>query len=127
MRIGIASNGYPEKRCITGNKSNNFINFDKSNLFKYINFLNSKLLKKAPSFIFKPLIDRPLDNIDALHFFNHTGLVKNKWISTFETIIPRVPEVMDTHRKPDEKIIMKKTKKLRHCCQPSQKVIASVF
>lgn len=76
MRIGIASNGYPEKRCITENKSHDFINFDKSNTFKYINFLNSKLLNKAPSFIFRPLIVNPSNNIDAFHFFNHTGLLK---------------------------------------------------
>ncbi|ELY1860944.1 glycosyltransferase family 4 protein [Serratia marcescens] len=112
MRIGIASNGYPEKRCITENKSNDFINFDKSNLFKYINFLSSKILKKAPSFIFRPLIVKPSDNIDAFHFFNHTGLIKNKWISTFETIIPRVPEVMDVHRNPDGKNNYEKNEKI---------------
>ncbi|MEL5373352.1 glycosyltransferase [Serratia marcescens] len=112
MRIGIASNGYPEKRCITENKSHDFIKFDKSNIFKYINFLNSKLLKKAPSFIFRPLIVNPSDNIDAFHFFNHTGLLKNKWVSTFETIIPRIPEVMDIHRNPDGKNNYEKNEKI---------------
>lgn len=70
MRIGIASNGYPEKRCITENKSHDFINFDKSNTFKYINFLNSKLLNKAPSFIFRPLIVNP--QIILMHFISST-------------------------------------------------------
>lgn len=101
MRIGIASNGYPEKRCITGNKSNDFLNFDKKNLFKYINFLNGKLLKKAPSFLFKPLAEKSSDNVDVFHFFNHVGLINKKWVATFETAIPRVPGIMDTHRKPD--------------------------
>ncbi|OCN21425.1 hypothetical protein AN664_0202850 [Serratia marcescens] len=112
MRIGIASNGYPEKRCITENKSHDFINFDKSNTFKYINFLNSKLLNKAPSFIFRPLIVNPSNNIDAFHFFNHTGLLKSKWVSTFETIIPRIPEVMDIHRKPDGENNYEKNEKI---------------
>lgn len=103
MRIGIASNGYPEKRCITGSKSNDFINFDKKNLFKYINFLKGKLLKQAPSFIFKPLTANASNDVDTFHFFNHTGLINKKWVSTFETVIPRIPETMDIHRKQDGK------------------------
>lgn len=103
MRIGLADNGYPEKRCITGNKDNDFSNYSNKNLFKYLNFLKGKIFKSPPEFAFKPYAANTIKNADAFHFFNHVGLIEQKWISTFETIIPRIPETMDIHRQPDGK------------------------
>lgn len=39
--------------------------------------------------------DLNLNNVDLLHFFNSVSYGKTPWISTFETFIPRFPELLN--------------------------------
>lgn len=75
MRVGLANDGYPEKRCIIGNHHDEFINHNGKNAFKYINFLKSKLFKSAPDFLFMPYTPSVISNAEIFHFFNHIGLM----------------------------------------------------
>jgi glycosyltransferase involved in cell wall biosynthesis len=111
MRVGLANDGYPEKRCIIGNQNDDFINYNGKNIYKYINFLKGKIFKSAPDFLFKPYAPSAIDDAEIFHFFNHIGLVNKSWVSTFETTIPRIAETMDTHRQADGKNSYHKSKK----------------
>ncbi len=97
MIIGLANNSYPEQRCITCIDNNTFVNLKKKNLFLYFNYIESKLFKMQPNFIFKSIYSLEKYRIDILHFFNYIPITKLKWVVSFETAIPRIRENITLH------------------------------
>lgn len=121
MIIGLANNAYPEKRCITCIESNTFVSLKKNNIYLYLNFIESKLGKTQPNFIFRPILPLKKYNVDILHFFNHIPVTNLKWVVSFETAVPRIRENITLHRVRDGDAIQsgnKKTEKmLRHAAK----------
>lgn len=101
MIIGLANNAYPEQRCITCIESNTFINFKKKNIYLYINFIEAKLGKTQPNYLFKSFLPLTGYKFDLFHFFNHIPVTDKKWLVTFETAVPRIRENIVFHRIPD--------------------------
>lgn len=100
--IGFINNTYPEKR--------NIINKVKE--FKYIKVLDWWQIKRiiflvlrkiniyhisdqSLQFIAQNFNDFNLNRVTLLHFFNNISYGETPWISTFETFIPRYPELMN--------------------------------
>ncbi|MDF7658863.1 glycosyltransferase family 4 protein [Erwiniaceae bacterium L1_54_6] len=90
MKIAVSSDGYPEKRNIMVDPENNYVNLKKKNIYLYINALRQKLLKKNKIFVFQPVPGLAANDADIIHLFNEVARTSNRWVSTFETEIPRV-------------------------------------
>lgn len=100
MKIGLTQNDYPIKRNIINNISKNEYVFlrKNNNLFHSLSTLKNILLKKKMNiegryfFYQKP-------KIDILHLFNDINYSSQKWVSTFETLVPRFLETRNDHQK----------------------------
>lgn len=90
MNIVVSSDGYPEKRNIMVDPENNYVNLKKKNIYLYINTLRQKIFKKNKIFLFQPFPGMAADNGDIIHLFNEVARTSSRWVSTFETEIPRV-------------------------------------
>ncbi|SDL86083.1 glycosyltransferase [Chryseobacterium taihuense] len=100
MKIGLAENGYPIKRNIFKKVPGyDYIILRKNNnLFHTISTLKNLIFgKKINSegkyfFYQKP-------NIDILHLYNDINYSTQKWVTSFETLVPRFPETKNDHQK----------------------------
>ncbi|WP_168394280.1 glycosyltransferase [Erwinia amylovora] len=90
MKIIISDHKYPEKRNIITDGDNTYLNFRYKNLWLYINALKRKIFKKNKSFIFQTIPTLIPEDIAVIHLFNEVARTNRKWVSTFETEIPRV-------------------------------------
>jgi hypothetical protein len=91
MNLLYTQKGYPEKRNILYNKN---VNFSQSiDVFKTICHLSFKILKTIPSWALNLYYNPFISNSKLLHFFNGICLSEQQWISTFETILPRLGKV----------------------------------
>ncbi|WP_413741262.1 glycosyltransferase [Sodalis sp. RH15] len=109
MRIGLSRCKYPEVRCIVNKESINdtYINFEKLNLSYYINKFKSFFFKKnVTHYFFKPFFFES-KHIDIFHFVNDITDAKVRWVSTFETMIPRTDALLNEHRKANGEISYK--------------------
>ncbi|MEJ5114510.1 glycosyltransferase family 4 protein [Erwinia billingiae] len=98
MIIGLANNAYPEKRCITCIDTNTFVNLKKNNVYLYLNYVDAKLGKTQPNYLFRSFLPLSGYRLDLLHFFNHIPMTNKKWVVSFETAIPRIRENITSHR-----------------------------
>jgi glycosyltransferase involved in cell wall biosynthesis len=101
LRVGYLSNSYAYQRNILDV-------VETAEYKKVLDFYKifSALANKAPSQIrarksirdwqFK-FNDLNLNNVDILHFFNTISFGKTPWISTFETLIPRMSDTLSIH------------------------------
>lgn len=90
MKIIVSGDGYPEKRNIITNAENDYLNFRWKNKWLYLNIVRRKVLKKNKKFVFQtfpPLIPR---DAQVTHLFNEVSANNTRWVSTFETELPRV-------------------------------------
>ncbi|KGT95836.1 hypothetical protein NG99_01465 [Erwinia typographi] len=113
MIIGLANNAYPEKRCITCNDGNTFINLKKNNFYTYLNFVQAKMGITQPNFIFRPIFSLKKHRLDLFHFFNHIPITDMMWAVTFETAVPRIRENITLHRVRDGENLMLPNAKTR--------------
>lgn len=90
MKIIINGDGYPEKRNIIVSSENKYINLKKQNIWFYINAVRRKLFRKNKLFIFQALPSSVPEDANVIHLFNEVAKTNKKWVSTFETEIPRV-------------------------------------
>lgn len=90
MKIVINGSGYPEKRNIIVFPEYIYIDCKKKNLFSYVNVLRQKVLRKNKLFIFRPLPGAMPEQTGIIHLFNEVAETDTRWVSTFETEIPRV-------------------------------------
>lgn len=90
MRILVNGVGYPEKRNILIDTENDYVNLKKMNVYYYINAARQKLLKKNKKFIFRIIPGASPGGDCVIHLFNDVAQSDIKWLSTFETEIPRV-------------------------------------
>ena len=97
MIIGYVNNYYPDIRCIIDKVHHDNVEYRKiKNDKMYIN----KILKKMGvlknnhnEFYFQSKNDK----YDILHTFNYVCNVRKPWITTFETILPRMQETLKFH------------------------------
>ncbi|MFT4270422.1 MAG: glycosyltransferase [Pantoea sp.] len=90
MKILVSGEGYPEKRNIIVSGDNCYLNFRKKNIYLYINAFRQKLLKKNKIFLFRIFPGLSPGDSSVIHIFNEVAQSGTKWISTFETELPRV-------------------------------------
>ncbi|CCG86704.1 hypothetical protein EPIR_1339 [Erwinia piriflorinigrans CFBP 5888] len=90
MKIITSDQKYPEKRNIITDSNNTYVNFRYKNIWLYINALRKKILKKNKSFIFQTIPSLIPKDASIIHLFNEVARTNKKWVSTFETEIPRV-------------------------------------
>ncbi|WP_455852612.1 glycosyltransferase [Pantoea endophytica] len=90
MKVITSGEGYPEKRNILVNADYHYINGKKKNVYFYLNAIRQKILKKNKIFRFQYVPGLLPANVDVIHLFNEVAISQNKWVTTFETEIPRV-------------------------------------
>lgn len=100
MKVGLSRLSYPEKRCITNTSLYKTKNFEYININRYIGVLSDKIFKKGPIYKFNPLLGDLF--VDAYIVFNDVVVTKKKWVTIFETMIPRYEPVINFHRTSDE-------------------------
>ncbi|WP_302564390.1 glycosyltransferase [Acinetobacter baumannii] len=94
MKIGLTKFNYPEIRCVTTSQENDYINLKKYNIYYYFN--NIPVIKNYfHRFLFKPI---SVKNVDVIHSFNDICLTNNKWVVTFETMLPRFLDILSNHK-----------------------------
>lgn len=92
MKVGITRFAYPEKRCITTSSEHDYINLRYFNLYEYAKRL--PIIKKIVNdFVFYPLFQ----NVDIYHSFNDVCITNKKWVVTFETMVPRFLNLVNSH------------------------------
>ncbi|PKH70110.1 glycosyl hydrolase family 1 [Stenotrophomonas sp. Betaine-02u-21] len=104
IHIGVSRSNYPVERCITSHDWATFIDLEKFNTYRYINQVQKLLGRKRAGELFRdcrPFTDR---RISGICLFNEVALTSRPWASVFETVIPRMDEVMAIHRLRDEAI-----------------------
>ncbi|MGK6342227.1 glycosyltransferase family 4 protein [Chryseobacterium sp. DT-3] len=100
MRIGLAEKGYPIKRNI----------LNKVSEFHYVFLRKNNNLFHSLSTVRKILFRKKMDiggryffyqnpKIDILHLYNDINYSSQKWVTSFETLVPRFPETKDDHQK----------------------------
>lgn len=100
MKIGIAENGYPIKRNILNKvQGADYILLRKNNnFFHSLSTLKKLVTRKKLNFEGKYYFwQKP--KIDVLHLYNDINYSSQKWVSTFETLVPRFPETKNDHQK----------------------------
>lgn len=100
MRIGLAENGYPIKRNILNKVPGyNYIILRKNNnLFHTLSTLKNLILRKKINFEGKYYFyQKP--KIDVLHLYNDINYSSQKWVASFETLVPRFAETKNYHQK----------------------------
>jgi len=104
IKIGTARLGYPEIRCIVNNDLFDVKSLECYDFYKYKNKLRNFLGGKGDGYIFQSLIPEKLDGLDFYHMFNYIPITDKLWGGTFETSIPRIPGIVDIHRKNNDQI-----------------------
>lgn len=98
MKIGFNKKKYPEQRCIIDKTPNSqYVYLPNSKIIKIASAFETKVLKKNISkyqFIHKRLNNK---GIDGYHFFNYITSMNIPYITTFETYLPRIPELSNVH------------------------------
>ncbi|MCX8533623.1 glycosyltransferase family 4 protein [Chryseobacterium luquanense] len=100
MRIGLAENGYPIKRNILNKVPGyKYIVLRKNNnLFHTLSTLKNLIFRRKLNFEGKYFFyQRP--KIDVLHLYNDINYSSQKWVASFETLVPRFPETKNDHQK----------------------------
>lgn len=93
MKVGITRFAYPEKRCITTSSEHDYINLRYFNIYEYAKRL--PIIKKiAKDFVFYPLFK---NRADIYHSFNDICITNKKWVVTFETMVPRFLDLVNSH------------------------------
>lgn len=100
MRVGLSRLSYPEKRCIANASLYEVKNFEYININRYIGFINDKILKRGPVYKFNPFFGDVL--VDAYAVFNDVVVTKKKWVTIFETMVPRYESIINFHRTSNE-------------------------
>ncbi|MBD2358957.1 glycosyltransferase family 4 protein [Tolypothrix sp. FACHB-123] len=103
MKVGYLSDNYLYKRNIINIVEN--VEYQKvNNLFaltypavKYINKLAKKTVVPFNDSIYQ-FTDFNINQVDILHFFNTISYDKTPWITTFETILPRLDCTLSCHQ-----------------------------
>lgn len=90
MKIVVSGRGYPEKRNIIVNEQHTYIDFKYKNIWLYINKIKQKAVKSNKIFIFQPVSFLLPEDTQVIHLFNEVACTKKRWVSTFETELPRV-------------------------------------
>ena len=100
MKIGIAENGYPVRRNILNKISGaEYIFLRKNNnLFHTLSTLKKLIFRKKLNFEGKYFFyQKP--KIDILHLYNDINYSSQKWVASFETLVPRFAETKNDHQK----------------------------
>ena len=103
MRVGFTSNSYPTQRNIIG-VSRKHTYRRVYDLHKFISVAEafSRLYLKLPLGLPKDARSRfndfGLNQVDLIHFYNTISFGKTPWISTFETVVPRLQETLSCHK-----------------------------
>ncbi|EPY5185468.1 glycosyltransferase [Klebsiella pneumoniae] len=100
MRVGISRLSYPEKRCIANTSLYEVKNLEYINANRYISITNDKLLNRGPIYKFNPLFGDFM--VDAYAVFNDVVVTKKKWVTIFETMVPRYQSIINFHRTSNE-------------------------
>ncbi|SFF11023.1 hypothetical protein [Thermophagus xiamenensis] len=83
--------GYPEIRNILKTPE---VEFSQTiDIFKFISHFSFKFLKKIPTWSLNLYFNPFVSKNNIIHFFNGICLSRQKWISTFETSLPRLGKV----------------------------------
>jgi len=90
MKIIISGKGYPEKRNIVTDVKKTYIDFHSRNIWTYINAFRGKILKRNKLFIFSAPLWSAGNEKKVVHLFNEVSTSRERWVSTFETELPRV-------------------------------------
>ena len=75
-------------------------NLEYINANRYIGITNDKLLKRGPIYKFNPLFGDYI--VDAYAVFNDVVVTKKKWVTIFETMVPRYQSIINFHRTSNE-------------------------
>ena len=103
MRVGFTSNSYPTQRNIIG-VSRKHTYRRVYDLHKFISVaeaysrLHLKLPLGLPNDARSRFNDFGLNPVDLIHFYNTISFGKTPWISTFETVVPRLRETFSCHK-----------------------------
>lgn len=100
MKIGIAENGYPIRRNILNKISGaEYVVLRKNNnLFHTLSTLKKLIFRKKLNFEGKYFFyQKP--KIDILHLYNDINYSSQKWVASFETLVPRFAETKNDHQK----------------------------
>lgn len=102
MKIGVTSDGYPVKRNILGKiPGAEYVVLKKNdNLFHTLSTLKNLIFRKKIDFDGKYFFYRRRD-VDVLHLYNDINYSPRKWVSSFETLLPRFAETKNDHQKPE--------------------------
>ncbi|MDP9958419.1 glycosyltransferase family 4 protein [Chryseobacterium lathyri] len=109
MRIGLAENGYPIKRNILNKVPEcEYVFLRKNNnLFHSLATVKKILFRKKTDIEGKYFFyQRP--KIDILHLYNDINYSSQKWVASFETLVPRFPETKNDHQKTEPQHIRNK-------------------
>ncbi|RPE01218.1 glycosyltransferase [Candidatus Pantoea deserta] len=90
MKIIVSGQSYPEKRNILVNEQHTYVDFKYKNVWLYLNKIRQKAVKANKSFIFQPVSFLMPGNVEIIHLFNEVARTSKRWVSTFETELPRV-------------------------------------
>lgn len=104
IKIGTARLGYPEVRCIVNNDFFEVKSLESRDFYKYKNKLRNLLGMQSDGYVFQSLIPDEMNGLDFYHMFNYIPITDKFWGGTFETSIPRIPDIVDIHRKNDDQI-----------------------
>ncbi|KQT15517.1 hypothetical protein ASG31_14750 [Chryseobacterium sp. Leaf404] len=100
MKIGIAENGYPIRRNILNKISGaEYVVLKKNNnFFHTLSTLKKLIFRKRLNFEGKYFFyQKP--KIDILHLYNDINYSSQKWVTSFETLVPRFAETKNDHQK----------------------------
>ncbi|KMQ63679.1 hypothetical protein ACM40_02460 [Chryseobacterium sp. BLS98] len=109
MKIGLTQNDYPIKRNILNKVSEcEYVFLRKNNnLFHSLSTLKKIIFRKKTDiegryfFYQKP-------KIDILHLYNDINYSSQKWVTSFETLVPRFPETKNDHQQTEPQHIRNK-------------------
>lgn len=129
MKIGVTSTDYPIKRNIIGKISNaEYVVLRKNNnFFHSLSTLIKLLLRKKRNFDGQYYFwQKP--KIDVLHLYNSVNYSSQKWVSSFETLVPRFDETKNDHQKnePSHHKNKKTEKALQQICKTNCLGIISI-
>ncbi|MGG5208989.1 glycosyltransferase family 4 protein [Chryseobacterium sp. MIQD13] len=109
MKIGLTHNDYPIKRNILNKVSEYEYVFlrKNNNLFHSLSTVKKILFRKKPDIEGKYFFyQKP--KIDILHLYNDINYSSQKWVTSFETLVPRFPETKNDHQKAEPQHIRNK-------------------
>lgn len=88
MKILHSHKGYPEQRNFLGSKNISYV--QKIDFFKIISHLCFKLFNKIPNWSLNLFYNPFIKSTETIHFFNGICLSNQRWVTTFETSLPRL-------------------------------------